>query len=72
MSVRKFPIELARAAEERARLQVAPVDASDRRDLAVIADDEDLVRLVEIGEAERRLARVLAVFAQTAAAPAAA
>src|SRR5208337_5530545 len=46
--VGKFPIELARAAEERARLQVAPVDAPDRGDLTVIADDEDLVRLVDI------------------------
>jgi len=65
----EVPVELARAAEERAGLQVAALDALDRRDLAVVADDEDLVGRFEIGEGERRLAHVDAV-ARAASAPA--
>ena len=60
----ELPVELARAAEERTGLQVAPVDAPDRRHLAVIADDEDLVGGIKVGEAKRRLARILAVGAK--------
>src|SRR5208337_639611 len=55
----EFPIERSGATIERPRLQVASVDAADRRHLAKIADNEDFVGLVEVGKAQGRFARIL-------------
>src|SRR5258708_1482952 len=64
LGMRELPIELPRAAIERSWLQIASVDPPHRRHLGVVPDHEDFVRLVKIGEAQRRFAGVLAVAAQ--------
>ena len=63
----EVPIELARAAERRSRLEIATLDAPNRQDLAEIADDENLVGGLEIRESQRRLADVAAVGAAATA-----
>src|SRR3954463_9198659 len=51
----EVPIELARLAIERPRLQRALSDPDHRQQLAVVAGREDLVSILEIGIAQRRL-----------------
>src|SRR5947199_333179 len=54
-AVGKVPVELARLAIERPRLQRALVDADDRHQLGIVAGGEDFVGVLKVGVSKRAL-----------------